>query len=318
MFEYDESNQVELKSTFKNDAILKEIVAFLNANGGTIYVGVNDDKSVCGIINIDESMRNLADITMTQIEPIPIDLIQGSIIFREGKTILKIEVLKGTYDLYCIKKYGYSQAGCIIRIGTSCRELPVEEINLRYKKRFASSNDYMLQIESGYGDITFNTLQISLINKGFHINSKSFEQNYHLRNDKNKYNQLAELLSDNNMIPMIFVKFKGENKSFVSERTDYGRNSIITAFYNMRNRLLSENICMTDTTIRPRKDTYLFDFDAVNEALVNAFVHNDWNIAEPLVSFYSNRLEILSHGVCHMVKRRNSYLMESAFPEIED
>ena len=75
MFEYDESNQVELKSTFKNDAILKEIVAFLNANGGTIYVGVNDDKSVCGIINIDESMRNLADITMTQIEPIPIDLI---------------------------------------------------------------------------------------------------------------------------------------------------------------------------------------------------------------------------------------------------
>jgi ATP-dependent DNA helicase RecG len=108
MFEFDESNELELKSTFKNDAIVKEIVAFLNTNGGTIYVGVNDDKSICGINNIDESMRNLADITMTQIEPLPIDLIQGSIIFREGKSILKIEVLKGTHNLYCIKKYGYS------------------------------------------------------------------------------------------------------------------------------------------------------------------------------------------------------------------
>lgn len=44
------------------------------------------------------------------------------------------------------------------------------------------------------------------------------------------------------------------------------------------------------------KDTYLFDFDCVNEAIVNAIVHNDWSITEPLVSFFSNRIEILSHG----------------------
>lgn len=34
----------------------------------------------------------------------------------------------------------------------------------------------------------------------------------------------------------------------------------------------------------------------MNEALVNAFVHNDWTISEPLVSFYSDRIEITSHG----------------------
>ena len=52
------------------------------------------------------------------------------------------------------------------------------------EKIFALSTDYMLRIESGYGDITFNTLQISLINKGFHINSNLFEQNYHFRNEE--------------------------------------------------------------------------------------------------------------------------------------
>lgn len=34
----------------------------------------------------------------------------------------------------------------------------------------------------------------------------------------------------------------------------------------------------------------------VVKVLVNAIVHNDWTISEPLVSFYSDRLEITSHG----------------------
>ena len=32
------------------------------------------------------------------------------------------------------------------------------------------------------------------------------------------------------------------------------------------------------------------------EALLNAIVHNDWTISEPLVSFCSDRIEITSHG----------------------
>ena len=48
--------------------------------------------------------------------------------------------------------------------------------------------------------------------------------------------------------------------------------------------------------MRPRYDRYLFDFDCVNEAVLNALVHNDWTITEPQISMFSNRLEILSHG----------------------
>jgi len=48
--------------------------------------------------------------------------------------------------------------------------------------------------------------------------------------------------------------------------------------------------------VRPRYDRYLFDFDCVNEAVLNALVHNDWTITEPQISMFSNRLEILSHG----------------------
>ena len=38
------------------------------------------------------------------------------------------------------------------------------------------------------------------------------------------------------------------------------------------------------------------DYDCVNEAVLNALVHNDWTITEPQISMFDNRLEILSHG----------------------
>lgn len=192
--------------------ITREIVAFLNSRGGTIFIGVGDSGEIIGIEKIDESLRRLSDIISTKIEPLPTELIKSNILMEESKLIIEITISKGFHSLYCIKKYGFSQVGCPIRIGTSCKELSVEEINLRYQKRFASSNDFMLEIPAGYGDISFNTLQIELCNKGYHVNQLSFEENYHLRTKDGEYNQLAELLSDNNNTHLIFVKFRGEKK----------------------------------------------------------------------------------------------------------
>lgn len=159
MFKEFESELIEFKSKFKKESILKEIVAFLNSRGGTIYIGICDDRSVCGVENIDSIFHDLSDIIMTQIEPVPTNLIESSIEFYEGKSILKISISKGFHSLYCIKKYGFSQMGCPIRIGTTSRELPQSEIEIRYKKRFESSLDYMLKVYANYGDISFNSLQ---------------------------------------------------------------------------------------------------------------------------------------------------------------
>ena len=86
------------------------------------------------------------------------------------------------------------------------------------------------------------------------------------------------------------------DKTSISQRSDYGNQCLLFAYEQLKNRVYSENICITNTTVRPREDVYLFNFDACNEALVNALVHNDWSITEPLVSIYSDRIEILSHG----------------------
>lgn len=154
----------------------------------------------------------------------------------------------------------------------------------------------MLKKRSNSSDLSFRELKIYYSEKGYNLEDKSFETNLNLRNEAGEYNLLAELLSDKNNIPFIFAKFKGKNKASISERSDYGYGCILTTYGKIRNRLQAENICISDTTVRPRKDIYLFDFDCVNEAILNALVHNDWTVTEPQISMFHDRLEILSHG----------------------
>ena len=55
---YEESDKVELKREIVKD-LDKEIIAFLNTEGGTIYVGVEDDGTVVGI---DYNLHDALDL----------------------------------------------------------------------------------------------------------------------------------------------------------------------------------------------------------------------------------------------------------------
>lgn len=292
--DYIESETLELKEKY-TDAICKEIVSFLNASGGTIIIGVKDDGTIVGAQKIDETLKKISDIITMQIEPNPQDEIRSELKFEAGKTLIWIYINKGNKNIYCQKKYGFSSNGCTIRIGTTCREMSPEQICIRYEKNFTDT-EYMLKKRSQSADLTFRELKIYYAEKGHHLADQSFETNLNLRNADGEYNLLAELLADRNNTPFLFVKFQGMDKSAISERNDYGYGCLLTTYMKVKDRLKAENICISDTSVRPRYDRYLFDFDCVNEAVLNALVHNDWTITEPQISMFSNRLEILSHG----------------------
>ena len=50
-----ENVNVEFKREYVPD-IRKEVIAFANTEGGTVYIGVSDDGTVIGVENIDEEM----------------------------------------------------------------------------------------------------------------------------------------------------------------------------------------------------------------------------------------------------------------------
>ena len=303
---YFESNELELKEKL-NDKFVREAVAFLNTDGGKILIGVKDDGTVIGVDNIDETLKQISNIITDGIEPSATDCIKPEILMDEGKVLISVTVLKGLKPIYCIKKHGFSSAGCPVRIGTTCREMTEEQIANRYKQRFLN-NDLITEATTNLPELSFHSLKQYYLDKGYKLSDDTFETNLYLIAKSGKYNIMGELLSDNNRYSVIFVKFNGTGKASLSQRTDYGKRSLLFAYEQLMNRISSENICISDTKVRPRKDTYLFDYDCVNEAVINAIVHNDWTISEPQVSFYSDRLEILSHGgLPHGLKENEFY-----------
>ncbi len=291
---YYESNRLELKEKL-NDKFIRAVVAFLNTDGGRILIGVTDDGTVVGVNEIDKTLKQIADIITAQIEPSPTDSVKTEILMEEGKVLVSVSVLKGIKPIYCIKKYGFSSVGCPVRVGSTCREMTEEQIANRYKLKFLN-NDLITEAVTNLPELSFRSLKQYYLDKGYRLNDDNFETNLYLIAPSGKYNIMGELLSDNNRYSLIYVKFRGLDKASISQRTDYGQRSLIFAYEQLMNRIASENICTTDTTIRPRKDTYLYEYDCVKEAVINAIVHNDWLISEPQVSFYTDRLEVFSHG----------------------
>ena len=72
---FQETEKTELKKIL-NDSLPKELVAFLNSFDGAIYIGVDDDGTVIGVDNLDDTQKRIADMITTQILPNPQSFIE--------------------------------------------------------------------------------------------------------------------------------------------------------------------------------------------------------------------------------------------------
>ena len=62
---FEENDKLELKGKLTN-SLYKEVVTFLNTEGGTIIVGIKDNKEVFGLSNPNEVQRKVLDIITHQ------------------------------------------------------------------------------------------------------------------------------------------------------------------------------------------------------------------------------------------------------------
>ncbi len=156
---YIETEVVELKRVL-NDTFAREVVAFLNTNGGTIYIGVEDNGYIYGILSnkLDEVMKRISDIITTCILPNPQDLIKMTAKYEEEKWIIEVNINKGK-SLYYISKYGRSAKDCYIRVGTTCRSMSEEQINDRYVRMLLANSD-ITKIECKRINFSFKQLRI--------------------------------------------------------------------------------------------------------------------------------------------------------------
>ena len=63
-----ENKTTEFKREYVED-IKNTIIAFVNYDGGTLYIGVNDDGTACGVDNVDDAMLRVTNAVRDAVRP---------------------------------------------------------------------------------------------------------------------------------------------------------------------------------------------------------------------------------------------------------
>lgn len=188
-----------------------------------------------------------------------------------------------------------------LRIGSSKVNLskyPERESQLFYILRVGLPT--ICNTESEYQDLTFDKLFVYYASKGITLNKRSFKKNLGLLTENGKYNLMAQLVSDNSYIPIRFAIFNGETKaSTMYSVKEFGNTCLLYSLDKVLEYGDVLNVPQADERERKveRKEVLLFDEEAFREAIINAFVHNQWTTGNaPMITVFSDRIEILSRG----------------------
>jgi predicted HTH transcriptional regulator len=290
-----ETNRLEYKEILTKELdIEKEVIAFLNyASGGAVIFGVNKTGKVVGVADVDDTMLRIKDRLKTNIHPSCMGLFDISVVEEEGKQLVKVTIASGSEKPYFKKKYGMSEKGCYMRVGTASEPMPQKTIDRLYASR---TRDTISKIVSPKQKLSFEQLHIYYQEKGKALNAQ-FATNLELVTEESVWNYAGYLLSDVNNISIKVAKYSGANRVELIETNEYGYTSLIKACKQVLDKLDIENRTLATITSKTRQEKRLWNAKALREAVINAFVHNDFSReVPPKFEIFNDRIEITSAG----------------------
>ncbi|CAN5530164.1 hypothetical protein BH10ACI4_BH10ACI4_34240 [soil metagenome] len=119
------------------------LISFANADGGELFVGMEDDGTVTGIAVADEKLQMLSQAYKTHVHidtPLPVPVVIRT--KYEGKTVVYFRVEKGIDRVYLTSK-----GRCLQRFDKENRVVPAEHI--QYSRQEKRSREYDREFVDG-------------------------------------------------------------------------------------------------------------------------------------------------------------------------
>lgn len=286
-----ESKTIEFKREYTEN-LKYEVIAFANTDGGTIYIGIEDDGTVIGIENIDKTMLSITNMIRDSIHPDVTLFTDVSMIDIEEKTVIRIDILRGTERPYYIKGKGIRPEGIYVRQGASSVPASHAAIVKMIKETSSDNFEEAISIEQ--------TLSFSKADEAFRNHSISFDDNNKrtlglIRHD-GLYTNLALLLSDQCPHSIKAARFQGTDKAIFTDRVEIS-GSVFQQMDEAYEYLQKNNRVSSEFKGLERVDHLDYPEEALREALVNAVVHREYAIPGPvLISIFDDRIEITALG----------------------
>ena len=272
-----ENQNIEYKESWR-DEYLKWICGFANAQGGSIYIGIDDDQKVVGVSN---SHRLLEDIPNKIVTTLGI-VCDVNLLEREGKDVIEIVVEPSNMPIAYKGEYH-------IRSGATKQQLRGVALQQFILKKMGLSWDE-IPTEVGIDKIDRIAIEYFLRKGIFHkrlspeaINYTTEEvlQNLQLINDEGKLKNAALLLfgkdPQRHFVSAIFRigRFGGENNDLLSQDTIEGNilqmgDKVVEI---LKNKYLISPIHYEGMV---RVETLEIPEDALREILYNAICHKEY------------------------------------------
>lgn len=289
--DFVESKLVELKETIVDD-IKKEVIAFINSEGGNLYVGVADDGHVIGLDDPQSDMLRLTNMIRDTIKPDATMFVECQIEKIDTKDIVRVQVQKGTHAPYYLVGKGIRPEGVFVRQGTS--SVPASEDAIRRMIK-ESDGDCFETMRSLNQDLSFETLTEECSGRDIVLGAPQMVS-LGIKTPDGVYTNLGLLLSDQCTHTIKTALFSGVKKEQFQDRKEFS-GSILQqmndayAFIDLNNKKKS-----TFSGLH-RMDQRDYPETAVREALLNSLVHREYSFSSStLISIFSDRIEFVSLG----------------------
>lgn len=274
------------------DDIKKEIIAFANCDGGTVYVGVADDGKVLGVENADECALQISNMVRDAVKPDVTMFIHYETLGCDGKAVVAVNIQRGTNRPYYLAKKGLRPEGVYVRQGYSSVPATDTAIRQMIKETDGDSFENMRSINQA---LTFEATKKEFEKRNVVFGQPQM-QTLKIVSADGIYTNLGLLLSEQCLHTIKAAVFEGINQNVFKDRREFS-GSLMQQLNDVYDYIDFHN--QTHATFRKllRIDTRDYPEVAVREALLNTLVHRDYSFrASTLISIYDDRIEFVSIG----------------------
>jgi ATP-dependent DNA helicase RecG len=270
-----ESETIELKELLKDD-VSKEVIAFANTEGGTIYIGIDDQGNTVGVDPIDESYTRLTNMIRDSIVPDVTLFVRYELL---AKSIIKITVAEGTAKPYFLRKNGIKPSGVYVRQGASSVPASWEQIRQFIK---IADGDAFESARSLHQALTFSDAEAEFRQQQVPFSEDKYVTLGIQDAEKNLFTNLALLLSDQCPHSIKVAVFEDPAMTVFLDRREFS-GSVLKQLRDTYAYLMLNNRTRSIITGLDRRDLIDYPPEAIREALLNALIHRDYSFSGSII-----------------------------------
>lgn len=284
-----ETENIEFKSQV-TDELYKEVIAFANTDGGTIYVGIDNEGNVIELDNIDEMYTRITNGIRDAIQPDVTMFVKYAL--QENHTI-HIRVSEGSFKPYYLKSKGLKPNGVYVRQGTSSVPASPEQIRAMIKESDGDDFENMRSMEQ---ELTFDSAKAAFKRYNVEFSPNKYRALGITVQAEGLYSNLAIIISDQCAHTTKVAVFADEENTKFRDSKEFGGS----IFEQLDSTFAYLTLCnKTTATFKRLERIEKVDYpeEALREAFLNALVHRDYSFSGSIIINVNDKeIEFISIG----------------------